>query len=137
MREAIIYNDSNKKGVALKVTLDITMGAIGVWGGPVGWVISGTYFIADMMGAFDSWSQPSGVRSDGVPYNNNIFGGFPNFSPAIPPPFYGLDSPYETELEMEYIPCLEQIRFEQQLENQIKIDNTYVAPKILFKTDKF
>ena len=55
----------------------------------------------------------------------------------MPPPFYGLDSPYETEFEMEYIPPLEQIRFEQQLENQIKIDNTYVAPKILFKTNKF
>ncbi len=136
--ESFAYNDSNKKGVALKVTLDITMGAIGVWGGPVGWVISGTYFIADMMGAFDGWSQPTGVRSDGVPYNNNLFdGGLPSFSPGIPPPFYGMNNLYETDFEVEYIPCLDQIIFEQQLEDKIKIDNTYVAPKILFKTNKF
>jgi hypothetical protein len=51
-------NDGNKWGVTGKATLDITMGAIATFGGPVGWAISGTYFIADAAGLFDSWSRP-------------------------------------------------------------------------------
>ena len=29
------------------------MGAIGVWGGPIGWGVSGVYFLVDVCGGWD------------------------------------------------------------------------------------
>lgn len=51
-------NQGNKWGVTTKAALDIAIGAISLWGGPIGWIIGGAYFIADAAGAFDSWSKP-------------------------------------------------------------------------------
>ena len=36
-----------------KATLDLTMAIIGTFGGEIGWIVSGIYFTADAMGAFD------------------------------------------------------------------------------------
>jgi len=53
------YNDDpNKWGVAGKAVLDVTMGYIGFLG-PLGFLISSTYFVLDASGAFNSWSQPT------------------------------------------------------------------------------
>lgn len=54
------YNDDpNKWGVAGKASLDITIGAISVWGGPVGWAIGGIYFIGDAAGWWGDWGKPA------------------------------------------------------------------------------
>lgn len=60
--DAWVNDDSNKWGVTAKAALDITMGYIGLVGGPVGWIISGTYYVADAAGAFDSWSKPANAQ---------------------------------------------------------------------------
>jgi hypothetical protein len=52
-------NDPNAWGVASKAGLDVTMGAIGIWGGPVGWVVSATYFIGDVAGWWGDWGKPT------------------------------------------------------------------------------
>lgn len=50
-------NDGNKWGVAGKAALDITMGAIGTFGGPIGWGISGIYFLGDAAGLWGNWGE--------------------------------------------------------------------------------
>ena len=50
-------NDGNKWGVTGKAGLDITMAAIGAFGGPVGWVVSGAYFVGDMAGLWGDWGE--------------------------------------------------------------------------------
>jgi len=37
-------NDGNKWGVTAKSTLDITVGGIATFGGPIGWIVGGVYF---------------------------------------------------------------------------------------------
>ncbi len=50
-------NDGNKWGVTAKAGLDVTMAAIGAFGGPLGWAISGTYFLLDATGALGKWGE--------------------------------------------------------------------------------
>ena len=45
-----------------KATVNTLLGAVGVWGGPVGLLISGLYFGLDLVGAFDG--PPTCVYSD-------------------------------------------------------------------------
>jgi hypothetical protein len=52
-------NDGNKWGVTSKAALDLTIGAIAVWGGPVGWVVGGVYFIGDAAGWWGDWGKPT------------------------------------------------------------------------------
>ena len=47
-------NDPNKWGVLGKSSLDIAMGAISIWGGPVGFGIGAIYFVGD---SFDLWGD--------------------------------------------------------------------------------
>jgi RHS repeat-associated protein len=47
---AFANNDPNKWEVAGKSALDVTMAYIGTFGGPVGWAVSGAYFIGDATG---------------------------------------------------------------------------------------
>ncbi|MBP5419231.1 MAG: hypothetical protein J6Y72_05420 [Bacteroidales bacterium] len=51
--DAVSNNRTDKNQRCVKAILDVTFGAIGVWGGPVGWVASGTYFLVDMCGGVD------------------------------------------------------------------------------------
>lgn len=50
-------NDGNKWGVTGKAALDVTMGAIGAFGGPIGWGISGVYFLGDAAGLWGNWGE--------------------------------------------------------------------------------
>lgn len=128
--EAFIYNDSNKGEVMTKASIDITMAVIGTFGGPVGWIVSGSYFILDISGAFGDYGKPSGVRSDGVPYNTNQMGA--DNSEASNQ--YRIPSSYEINFDVEYEPTIEQ---NQQMylreHHEVKVDNTYVVPKHNFK----
>lgn len=56
-RSAFISGNDNRWGVAGKATLDITMGAVAVWGGPVGWGVAGVYFIGDVAGLWGTWGE--------------------------------------------------------------------------------
>ena len=40
-------------------------------------------------------------------------------------------------IKMNYIAPMEQLRLQEALDRQMKIDKTYVAPKVLFKTNRF
>ena len=51
-------NDGNKWGVTGKAALDITMAAIGTFGGPIGWAIAGTYFLIDATTNLNKWGRP-------------------------------------------------------------------------------
>ncbi len=124
MGDAIINDDTNKGEVITKASLDIVIGAIGVWGGPIGWAVAGTYFILDVSGAFGDWGTPSGIsQSDYDAYQKNLF-----------QQKYG-DRIRALEFDVEYKPTFDkninQYLFE---ESQMKIDNTRVAtPKIIFE----
>ena len=52
-------NDGNKWGVTSKAALDVTIGAIAVWGGPAGWIVGGVYFIGDAAGWWGDWGKPT------------------------------------------------------------------------------
>ncbi|HET6256664.1 MAG TPA: DUF6443 domain-containing protein [Puia sp.] len=56
---AFVRNDPHKWGVAGKAGLDIAMAAVGTFGGPVGWAISGIYFLVDATVGFGEWSKPA------------------------------------------------------------------------------
>ncbi len=49
---AISFTKGNIGG-AVKSVVDIAVGAIATWGGPVGWAIGGIYLILDLAGAFE------------------------------------------------------------------------------------
>ena len=53
--KAFYDHDSNKWGVLGKGGLDVAIGAVAVWGGPVGWAIGGVYFIGDAAGWWGDW----------------------------------------------------------------------------------
>ena len=57
---ALASDDANKWGVTGKAALDLTIGAISVWGGPVGWVVGGVYVIGDAAGWWGDWGKPAG-----------------------------------------------------------------------------
>jgi len=50
-------NDGNKWGVTGKSAVDILMAAAGTFGGPVGWVIAGTYFLLDATTDMNKWGE--------------------------------------------------------------------------------
>jgi hypothetical protein len=50
-------NGGNKWGVTAKSGLDITMAAIGTFGGPLGWAIAGVYFLGDVAGLWGHWGD--------------------------------------------------------------------------------
>lgn len=52
-------NNSNKWGVTAKAGLDVTFGAIALWGGPIGWAIGGVYFVGDIVGWWGDWGKPA------------------------------------------------------------------------------
>ncbi|WP_282057294.1 hypothetical protein, partial [Maribacter luteus] len=60
---ASMSNDSKRKEVYFKSGLDITMSVV-AFIPVVGWVISGTYFIADAFGAFGDFGQASGISQE-------------------------------------------------------------------------
>lgn len=101
----------------------------------LGWAISGTYFILDTDGAFGSWEQPSGIRSDGVPYNTNQFGSgrLGTFGQ------HSMPHPYQLDFEMEYEPPIEHTQQEflnECYEAKKEIDNTDTR-KIIIKQNDF
>lgn len=57
LRNLDINNDGNKWGATGKTALDVTMVAIGTFGGPIGWAVSGTYFIGDAFGLWGDWGE--------------------------------------------------------------------------------
>lgn len=59
---AFVTDNGNKWGVAGKAGLDITMGAITVWGGPIGWAVGGVYFVGDMAGWWGDWGDPLSTK---------------------------------------------------------------------------
>ena len=50
-------NGGEGSTVAIKAGLDVVMSAVGIWGGPIGFGISATYFILDSTGVIDSWLE--------------------------------------------------------------------------------
>ena len=68
---ASMSNDSNRKEVYFKSGLDITMSVV-AFIPVVGWVISGTYFIADAFGAFGDWGEPTNAGNYGIEMDNGI-----------------------------------------------------------------
>ncbi|WP_062055216.1 hypothetical protein [Aquimarina longa] len=118
-----IYNqDSNQDEVITKASIDISMALVGAWGGPVGWVISGSYFILSSTGTFGDWGQPSGVNSSGIPYGSNNFGTLGG----------GASSRYTDEFMIDYIPPIRHKRsmMRERLYQMQAIDNTYVKPQV-------
>lgn len=51
--DAYDNNRSDQTQRYIKAGLDVTMGAIGLWGGPIGWGVSGMYFLVDVCGGWD------------------------------------------------------------------------------------
>lgn len=117
---AYMSNDSNRKDVYIKNSLDITMGIIAFVPG-FGWAISGTYFLMDAGGAFGNWGQLSGysqqqmdamIDRDRTINRRNI---------------------YELDFDIEYQSPIEQIKEELQRETRtFEKDNTFVN-KPIFK----
>ncbi|WP_282057127.1 hypothetical protein, partial [Maribacter luteus] len=116
--EALQSDDSNKHEVYAKATVDIVIGAIGVWGGPVGWVISGTYLILDISGVFGDWGKPSGMSMSENSLRNKML----------------FDQKYgflmkDMNFEIEYQPTMEEEKKYYLEERTVKQDNTGVARK--------
>ncbi|WP_394749133.1 hypothetical protein [Spongiimicrobium salis] len=124
-REAIVNNDANRGEVVTKAAVDIFIGAVGVWGGPVGWAIAGTYFILDVSGAFGDWGEQQGISQSEYDRikREEIINQYRDQLPAI-------------EFQMEYVPTIEHEFKEFYLEERsIKRDNTRVVlPKVIFET---
>ena len=57
--DAFRTNNANAWSVAGKAGLDITIGAISTFGGPVGWGVGAVYFIGDAAGWWGNWGQPT------------------------------------------------------------------------------
>ncbi|QLG45102.1 hypothetical protein [Costertonia aggregata] len=122
---AYYTTDYNRKEVYAKATVDVVIGMIGTFGGPVGWVVAGSYFILDVSGAFGTWGEPAGMTSEQFsrqwhekydPIRNN-FG----------------ERPAGLDFEMEYCTPMEQRNQEAQLERLMQRDKTRVAtPKRIF-----
>lgn len=55
---AFVEDNPNKWGVAGKATLDITIGVISAYTGPIGWVAGTIYFIGDTQGWWGTWGEP-------------------------------------------------------------------------------
>jgi RHS repeat-associated protein len=56
---AFANGDNNKWGVLTKGTLDVGMAYVGLVGGPIGWAVSGAYFLGDAAGLWGNWGAPS------------------------------------------------------------------------------
>ncbi|MFT3704798.1 MAG: DUF6443 domain-containing protein [Agriterribacter sp.] len=50
-------HDANRWGVAGKAGVDVLMAAVGTFGGPAGWVVSGVYFLGDSFGWWGDWGE--------------------------------------------------------------------------------
>lgn len=120
---AYVNQDTNRREVAIKATFDIAIGVIGAVGGPVGWVIAGTYFILDVSGAFGDWGQPSGISQDD--YNEFLRKKIQQESG---------DYINSLKFEVDFVAPLEKSQNNFNIkERSIQIDNTKVAlPKIIF-----
>ena len=124
--DAIINDYSNKSEVITKATVDIFIGAVGFWGGPVGWAIAGTYFLLDSTGAFGSWGKPSGISR--WQHEQNLL------QEIRANHGYDLQS---LQFEIDYLPPIEQQQRDMfKEEREVKRDNTSVStPKILYLKD--
>ena len=60
--DAFYTDNDNKWGVAGKASLDITIGAISAFGGPVGWAVSLTIGIADYAFGDDLYNWIDGTK---------------------------------------------------------------------------
>ena len=59
--EAIVNNRNDKWNRVGKAGLDIAIGSITAFGGPVGWVIGGVYFVGDIIGV---WDEMLGIKEE-------------------------------------------------------------------------
>lgn len=57
-RENYVFLKVNPDSTA-KAALDIAMGAVSVYCGPVGWTIGAVYFIGDAAGWWGDWGKPT------------------------------------------------------------------------------
>ncbi len=121
---AFYFDDSNQNEVYTKAAVDIAIGYIGLAGGPIGWIVAGTYFILDVSGAFGDWGEPSGISQH--QHEQNLL--------------RDIKSKYRQRMkslhfEIDFKPSLERQVQEMYIEERtIKRDNTRVdMPKILFK----
>ncbi|GIV28673.1 MAG: hypothetical protein KatS3mg027_2487 [Bacteroidia bacterium] len=55
-------NNPNLNGVIGKASLDITIGLISLYGGPVGWGVGAVYFIGDIYGWWGNWGEPTPIK---------------------------------------------------------------------------
>ncbi len=124
--DSYVSQDANADEVAVKATLDIVMGAIGAFGGPVGWVISGAYFIFDLSGGFGDFGQRAGMTQ----FQLDTF-----HKQRLAPIFQSMERyPTKIEFEVDYLPPPEQEEMERYLEErQTQRDNTVIKiPKTIF-----
>ena len=124
-RTAIVNNDVNRGEVVTKAAVDIFIGAVGVWGGPIGWAVAGTYFILDVSGAFGDWGQAKGISQ--TEYDHNALKQLQQK--------HG-EHLRSLEFNIDFTPTLEHQFKDFYLEERtIKRDNTRVVmPQIIFET---
>ncbi|WP_103867029.1 hypothetical protein [Aquimarina sp. I32.4] len=118
------YKDSNRNEVYTKASIDIVMALVGTRGA-IGWVISGSYFILSATGTFGDWGQPSGVTSNGVPYDNS-FGQLGTFG-----------STYSDDFDIDYVPSIQhkRSRMRERLYHMQDRDHTYVKPQVHYRVN--
>ena len=69
---AFVTDNGNKWGVTGKAGLDIAMGAITVWDGPIGWAVGGVYFVGDMSGWWGDWGDTLKTKKQYFKKNANL-----------------------------------------------------------------
>ncbi|WP_299248552.1 hypothetical protein [uncultured Aquimarina sp.] len=125
MNNAYNSNDSNKKDVYLKNSLDITFGLIGFIPG-VGWAISGTYFLLDAGGAFGNWGQASGFSRE------TVDSWIERDRSAAQEELCKMD------FEIDYVEPIEQVHMKMLNESrEFARDKTYVTPRAIYSNKRF
>ena len=123
---AFYTQDNNRNEVYTKAVVDVAIGYIGLAGGPVGWIIAGTYFILDSSGAFGDWGRPSGISQNHYNWylRNKVQQEYGAHLQSL-------------KFDLDYVAPIEHQQKEMYLEERMsKRDNTNVAlPKILFRKD--
>ncbi len=123
IQDAVRKDYTNKNEVITKATVDVAITLIGAYGGPVGWVIAGTYFILNVSGAFGDWGTPSGI-SNAEFYKNR----FKRFKEKNEERFRAI------RFNLEYTPSIEELQENYYIEERtFKKDKLNVrTPRVLY-----
>ena len=123
---AFYTQDINRNEVYKKAIVDIAIGYIGLVGGPVGWIIAGTYFILDASGTFGDWGRSKGISQN--QFNQHLANKVQNaFGTHI----------HSLKFEVDFVNPYELQQTEMYLEERtVKKDKVSLAlPKIIWRKD--